>query len=346
MGHGSKKWFKRLVCTNPSKKERPSENGHDEQTALADKSKFWQWKNLGSRDKTSVYKDMFNKYGPLKEEKAAICIQSKFRAYLARKSFRSLKGTVRLQALVQRREVRKQAATALQSMQSWIRIQSQIRARRSCMVTEGRIKQKKREHQMKLEAELHELEVDWLDGAETMEEIIARVQQREEAAVRRERAMAYAFSHQWRASSKSNLGYSGYEIDKTNWGWSWIERWIAARPWENRLLSQGMKDGLENNSSTNGHTNGHKHLVGVNLLKAIVPSTKMGQMNVKISSPEKVPSHDSDNYIDNSKEHPTIIDSEAKKKSSLPKHDKPAMQKVNKARQKVSQVVDAGILAS
>ncbi|KAH9329738.1 hypothetical protein KI387_001846, partial [Taxus chinensis] len=167
-----------------------------EKTIHADKSKFWQWKNQNSRDKNSVYKDMFNKYGPLKEEKAAICIQSGFRAYLARKSFQNLKGMVRLQALVQSQEVKKKAAIALQSMQSWIRVQSQIRARRSCMVTEGRIKQKKREHQIKLEAELHEIEVDWLDGAETMEEILARVQQREEAAVRRERAMAYAFSHQ------------------------------------------------------------------------------------------------------------------------------------------------------
>lgn len=35
-----------------------------------------------------------------------------------------------------------------------------------------------------------------------MEEILQRIQQREEAAVKRERAMAYAFSHQ--ASKKKN----------------------------------------------------------------------------------------------------------------------------------------------
>lgn len=29
-----------------------------------------------------------------------------------------------------------------------------------------------------------------------------------------------------------------YELGKANWGWSWKERWIAARPWESRVPSQ------------------------------------------------------------------------------------------------------------
>lgn len=39
-------------------------------------------------------------------------------------------------------------------------------------------------------------QVEWSGGPETMEEILSRIQQREEAATKRERAMAYAFSHQ------------------------------------------------------------------------------------------------------------------------------------------------------
>lgn len=39
-------------------------------------------------------------------------------------------------------------------------------------------------------------QVEWCGGSETMEEILARIHQREEAAVKRERTMAYAFSHQ------------------------------------------------------------------------------------------------------------------------------------------------------
>jgi len=38
--------------------------------------------------------------------------------------------------------------------------------------------------------------VEWCGGSETMEETIARLHLREEAAVKRERTMAYAFSHQ------------------------------------------------------------------------------------------------------------------------------------------------------
>ncbi|KAJ0681493.1 hypothetical protein HanPI659440_Chr16g0636611 [Helianthus annuus] len=48
--------------------------------------------------------------------------------------------------------------------------------------------------------------------------------------------MAYAFSHQWRAHSNSNLDANGSNLATYNWGWSWMERWIVARPWESRAL--------------------------------------------------------------------------------------------------------------
>lgn len=38
---------------------------------------------------------------------------------------------------------------------------------------------------------------------------------------------------QWKADGKTQwLG--SYELGNTNWGWSWKERWISARPWEVR----------------------------------------------------------------------------------------------------------------
>jgi len=64
------------------------------------------------------------------------------------------------------------------------------------MVTQGRLQHKRLENRLKLEIKLHELEVEWCGGSETMEEILAKIQQKEEATVKRERAMAYAFSHQ------------------------------------------------------------------------------------------------------------------------------------------------------
>ena len=68
-------------------------------------------------------------------------------------------GTVRFQGFIQDQNVREQASTALNYIHSWSRIQDEIRARRLHMVTEGRIRQKKLENQLKLEAKLHELEV-------------------------------------------------------------------------------------------------------------------------------------------------------------------------------------------
>lgn len=77
----------------------------------------------------------------------------------ARKGLRRLKGRVRLQNLTQNYSVKKQGTTTLSYLHAWSRIKSQIRDRRLCMVTEGRLKQKKLENQLKLEAKLHDLEV-------------------------------------------------------------------------------------------------------------------------------------------------------------------------------------------
>lgn len=34
-----------------------------------------------------------------------------------------------------------------------------------------------------------------------------------------------------------SFGSSNQELSKANWGWSWMDRWIAARPWESRVDS-------------------------------------------------------------------------------------------------------------
>ena len=45
---------------------------------------------------------------------------------------------------------------------------------------------------------------------------------------------------QWRAPNSNNNGLGNYELAKANWGWSWVERWIAVRPWESRLPTHSI----------------------------------------------------------------------------------------------------------
>ncbi|TKY57989.1 IQ-DOMAIN 1 [Spatholobus suberectus] len=47
---------------------------------------------------------------------------------------------------------------------------------------------------------------------------------------------------QWRSTpisnSRANASLNNHEMDKANWGWNWLERWMAAKPWESRLMEQ------------------------------------------------------------------------------------------------------------
>ncbi|CAN6179276.1 unnamed protein product [Urochloa humidicola] len=224
---GSGDWFKTIIS---KKKSKRAKSKHAKVAGQAPNGGQTNQKSNGPSS-SSDHED-----NAALEEWAATRIQNAFRKYKARKTLRCLRGVKRLRVVGQANPVKKQTAATLSYIQSWNKLQSEIRNRRAFMVTEGRNRKKKQENQMKLEAKLHNLQVDWNGGSDTMDEILARIQQREEAAVKRERAMAYAFNHQWRARSATSLGNFSYDVGKGGWGWSWMDRWIAARPWEPRSL--------------------------------------------------------------------------------------------------------------
>ncbi|CAL5425562.1 unnamed protein product [Camellia sinensis] len=194
----------------------------------------------------------------MREEWAATCIQTTFRGFLmlakkwkyARRALRALKGLVRLQALVRGHAVRKQAAITLRCMQALVRVQARVRARRVCLSLESQTAQETLQQQLEHEARVREIEEGWCDSVGSVKEIQAKLLKRQEAAAKRERAMAYALAHQ--AGSRQHQALSGFEADESNWGWNWLERWMAVRPWENRFLDINLKDGVRENGSAEG----------------------------------------------------------------------------------------------
>ncbi|KAF6150511.1 hypothetical protein GIB67_030312 [Kingdonia uniflora] len=176
--------------------------------------------------------------GNSKEELAAIKIQTAFRGHLARRALRALRGLLRLKTLIHGHSVKRQATSTLRCMQTLARVQSQVRARRIRMSEENQALQ--RQLQQKREKELEQLKMgdNWDDSMQSKEQVEANLLNRQEAAMRRERALAYAHSHQQVLKNSSRSSNPTF-MDPTNphWGWSWLERWMAARPWENRSMA-------------------------------------------------------------------------------------------------------------
>ncbi|KAJ8533856.1 hypothetical protein K7X08_007180 [Anisodus acutangulus] len=177
--------------------------------------------------------------GKSKEEVATIRIQTAFRGYLARRALRALRGLVRLKSLADGPTGKRQTGHTLKCMQTLSHVQSQISSRRIRLLEENRALQRQLMQKHAKELESLRRGEEWDDSAQSKEQIEANLLSRYEAAVRRERALAYSYSHQktWKKSPRSaNLLF----MDPTNpqWGWSWLDRWMGAKPWETQGKSE------------------------------------------------------------------------------------------------------------
>lgn len=180
-----------------------------------------------------------NKYaGKSKEEEAAIMIQTTFRGYMARRALRALRGLVRLKSLMEGPRIKRQATHTLRCMQTLARVQSQIHTRRIRMSEENQALQRQLLQKHAKELENFRIGEEWDDSLQSKEQIEASVLNKFEAASRRERALAYAFSHQQTLKNSSRSANPMFLNGNPSWGWSWLERWMAAHPWESRSLME------------------------------------------------------------------------------------------------------------
>ncbi|XP_052176147.1 protein IQ-DOMAIN 2-like [Diospyros lotus] len=171
--------------------------------------------------------------GRSKEEVAAIKIQTAFRGYLARRALRALRGLVRLKSLVDGPTAKRQTVNALKCMQTVGRVQYQIQYRRIRMSEENQAFQRQLLQKRARELATVQIGTEWDYSLQSKEQIEASLLGKYEATMRRERALAYSFSHQqtWKKSARSAT-LMFMDPSNPHWGWSWLERWMAARPWE------------------------------------------------------------------------------------------------------------------
>ncbi|CAH8308621.1 unnamed protein product [Eruca vesicaria subsp. sativa] len=188
--------------------------------------------------------------GKSKEEIAVIKIQTAFRGYMARRALRALRGLVRLKSLVQGKGVRRQATSTLQSMQTLARLQYQIRERRQRLSEDKQACARKL--QQKHNKELAKIGGNWDDSTLSRERVEANMLNKQVATMRREKALAYAYTHQntWKGSSR--LGSQTFmDPNNPHWGWSWLERWMAARPNENQSITLTPDNADKTSSAAN-----------------------------------------------------------------------------------------------
>ncbi|MCO5562754.1 hypothetical protein L7F22_016386 [Adiantum nelumboides] len=228
----SRKWFK-IIGGNKKVKEV---------STAAEKPNRWKlWKrfNIFGRKLNHAEREADTRKEPgglaknvrIKEERAAIRIQTSFRVFLAKKALRALKGLMRLQAAITGHDTPKQSSVSLHCIHAFVRVQARIHRQRTCKSGDATGLPQQEVPSLLVENCTTDPEMEWCNALGTVEEIQAKEQQRQMAAIKRERAIAYAFCNKWKANTKINPGsLFDYELENSTWVWIWLDEWLNGQP--------------------------------------------------------------------------------------------------------------------
>ncbi|KAL6614612.1 hypothetical protein ACP70R_036882 [Stipagrostis hirtigluma subsp. patula] len=200
------------VLVTPHKNGAVSANGKTENSNLPSDQTFSQdMQNQSIVESTTSV-------GELGEEKAAVKAQAAFRGYLARRSFRALKGIVRLQALIRGHLVRRQAVSTLRTTWLIVKFQALIRARN--------VRLSRADMQLNVKLGQHKFE-----GAKPSD-------------VWKEKLSSNAFVRKL-LSSPIVLEALHFQYDKRdpNSSYNWLERWTISCIWKPVSQSKRVADG-------------------------------------------------------------------------------------------------------
>ena len=161
------------------------------------------------------------------------------------------------------------------------------------------------------------------------------------------------------SKQQNSTSLQGLELGENHWGSNWLDRWMAVRPWENRLLDCNAKESLpthedkkdeEANSQitpkgkvSTSNTPGLSKKKGVNHKKSysdvsctsfvrpanVLPSTSLGSSKQKAKVTDEVfeevssqPTDIGSKAVRNSKDELVQVNAPAKKRLSLPNNGK------------------------
>ncbi|KAH9299387.1 hypothetical protein KI387_031069, partial [Taxus chinensis] len=180
------------------------------------------------------------------EENATIVIQAAFRGFLGRRAFRAVKTALRFQDPADEQILKQQTTMDSRCMQALIKVQARIRARQVQMSKEGQAVQQQIQHKRQLHTYNSEFQEDWDHSLATVEDLQAKLQNKQDAAVRREKALAYASLQQLRICGQRKnqevVGDCIHPDQQPHLSWTWLERWMATRPSDNTQLEKDIKN--------------------------------------------------------------------------------------------------------